>query len=297
MKYLIFDTTNILYRTFYAHAKEDDQTIAGFAIHTALLSINKYFKEHRPDKVVMCFDRLSWRALYTQDGTLCQSGKQYKANRRLKMTPDQKAKYKIFQQHVFDFENLIRTKTSVIALAAKYLECDDLIAGFTQSHPDDIHVIVSADKDFVQLISSNVTLIDPMTGNHRECDDVKWYMFEKCIRGDTSDNVQSAYPRVLKTRLLRAYNDSYEYANLMKETWTNQDGKVHCVEDLFQENKLLMDLAAQPVEIRSIIDSTIKEGTTDVGTFNYFVFLKYLGEHELVNIKNSFENFVPMLSS
>ena len=57
MRYLIFDISNILYRTFYANKGDDDITLAGLAQHAALTTLNKYFKEYKPNKVVMTFDR------------------------------------------------------------------------------------------------------------------------------------------------------------------------------------------------------------------------------------------------
>ena len=91
MRYLLFDAGNILYRTFYAHKGEDDITVAGLAANTALLTLNKYFKLYKPDKVVMAFNRHSWRKDYTAEGN-CISVKPYKGNRRLNMTKKEEEK-------------------------------------------------------------------------------------------------------------------------------------------------------------------------------------------------------------
>ena len=102
MKYLVFDITNILYRTFYAHTTEDDITVAGLAANSALVTINKYYKQYVPHKIIMCFDRYSWRKDYTASDK-CISGKPYKGNRRQNMTPSQKARYELFLKHVDEF--------------------------------------------------------------------------------------------------------------------------------------------------------------------------------------------------
>ena len=71
MRYLIFDTSNLLYRTFHAEPSGDHITVAGLAHHAALITANKYFHKFKPHKVIMAFDQPSWRIDYTKtDDTL-----------------------------------------------------------------------------------------------------------------------------------------------------------------------------------------------------------------------------------
>ena len=66
-------------------------------------------------------------------------------------------------------------------------------------------------------------------------------LFEKCMRGDTSDNVFSAYPRCPKkgTRnkvgLIEAFEDKntkgYNWNNMMLQRWVDLDGVEHPVLD------------------------------------------------------------------
>ncbi|TFH08230.1 MAG: hypothetical protein E4H14_06805, partial [Candidatus Thorarchaeota archaeon] len=107
MKYLVFDISNLLYRTFFAQRQENDETLAGLATHSALVTLNKYFRQHKPDRVVMAFDRSSWRKDYTASPE-CLSKKPYKGNRRKDMSPAQQAKFQRFMNHLSEFETLIR---------------------------------------------------------------------------------------------------------------------------------------------------------------------------------------------
>lgn len=304
MKYLVLDVTNILYRTFFAHKTEDDITVAGLAAHTALVTINKYYREFKPHKILMCFDRSSWRKEYTKS-TECISGKPYKGNRRQKMTPKEKEKYELFLSHIADFEEMIRDHTTIVTLAGDGLEADDLVGGSIQvisvMEPEAEFVIVSGDKDMIQLLKhKNTTLIDPATGKKRTLDDwdgdADLFMFEKCLRGDLGDNVQAALPRVRKTRILKAYQDEYERANLMMERWTAPNGREFLVKDLFNENILLMDLESQPDDIQEKIVNTVIDGLNDPGTFSYFHFMRFLGKYELKKVAEQAEQFVPMFS-
>jgi len=303
-KYLMFDMTNLLYRTFFANKSEDDVTIAGMAHHMALTTLNKYFKLYKPHKVIMCFDRPSWRKDYTKSDE-CVSGNLYKGNRRKDMTAAQQKKFEQFIDHITEFEQIMRQHTSAAVLVKDKLEADDLMAGFCDifSMEDDVEIImVSADKDMMQCLKYDcVKLVNPADGKERTLDDwdgdADLFMFEKCIRGDRGDNVQSSYPRCKKTRILRAYADPLECANMMHDTWIRPtDEKEFVVKHLFKENELLMDLSKQPPEIYRTIVKTIMKEMEDTGSYSHFHFLRFLGKYEMKKVADSLDLFVPMLS-
>lgn len=305
MKYLCFDISNMLYRTFYAQITEDDQTLAGMASHMALTTLNKYYKQFRPDKVVMAFDRSSWRKTYTADRPQL---KPYKGNRRKDMTPAQQLKYERFMNHLAEFETLIIKHTTITTLVGDMLEADDLIAGFAQSHPDDEIIIVSADSDLAQLLKhDNVKIISPATDKEQDYlkkfdNDPEFYLFQKCVRGDLTDNIQSAYPRVRSTRIKEVYDDAlngdgYKFVTFMKETWTDHEQRTWTVEEMFKHNQALIDLEKQPKHIRDLITETINREISISKQFSYFHILKFIGKYKLEKIKDNIENFIPMLSS
>ena len=308
-KILVFDISNMLYRTFFANKKNHTaEESAGLAQHSALITLNKYFRQYKPHKVIMAFDRTSWRKAYTMN-ELCISKKQYKGNRRQNMTPAEQEMFARFIKHLSEFEEMMTKQTSVICLAGDGLEADDLVAGVVDAFEDDSVIIVSADKDFIQLLKrDNVQLIDPATGKDRRAllnkdfdGDVDYFMFEKCIRGDAGDNVQSAFPGVRKTRIKKAYADAFEKVNLLNETWSigekgTDEFVEHRVKDLFYENQLLMDLWEQPGIIKDRIKLTVDTALDDPGSYSHFHFLKFLGKYQLKKIAEQIDNFVPMLS-
>jgi hypothetical protein len=91
------------------------------------------------------------------------------------------------------------------------------------------------------------------------------------MRGDTSDNVFSAYPGVRekgtknKVGLREAYGDrdskGYAWNNLMLQRWSDHNGQEHRVLDDYERNRQLIDLAAQPAEIKQIMVDTITTAT------------------------------------
>jgi len=301
-KYLIVDISNILYKAFFVHSHEDESTIAGLATHTAFMMLNKYFKEYKPDKIVLAFDRPNWRKQYTQDSELCISGMVYKGHRRINMTPAERERYQRFMAQVAEFEVLIKEHTKIITLANDGLEADDLISAFIQCNPDSENIIISSDKDLLQLLQfDNVKLIDPATGKERTLYDwdysVKRFMFEKCFRGDVGDNVSKALPRVRKTRLLKALEDPYEYSNLMKETWKNPaTDKEVLVEDIFNENVLLMDLTAQPNCVKRKMYQTVDDAMNEEKHFNYFQFIKFCGKMQLKKVSENADFYSAMFN-
>lgn len=302
--YLVFDISNLLHRTFYAQTNEDHTTIAGLACHMALTTLNKYYKQYRPKKVVMAFDRSSWRKQYT---TQHPDLKPYKGNRRQDMSPSQQAKYTKFIEHLGEFEQLIIQYTTIISLVGELLEADDLIAGFVQMHQDSNIVVISADSDLAQLLQSdNIQLISPITDKPQDTlkkydNDADYYLFHKCVRGDSTDNIQSAYPRVHSSKIKDVYEngtsgDGVKYINFMKTGWINQDNKAFVVEDMFKHNRVLIDLTYQPPHIRDAMRTTIETELNTSKKFSYFHILKFVGKYELNKIKDNIDNFVPMMS-
>ena len=87
------------------------------------------------------------------------------------------------------------------------------------------------------------------------------------MRGDTSDNVFSAYPGVRtkgsknKVGLTEAFQDrkskGFAWNNLMLQRWVDHNGQEHRVLEDYQRNVQLCDLTAQPAEIKTLINETV----------------------------------------
>jgi hypothetical protein len=295
---LVIDASNLLYRAYYANPSEQVDIVMGLAMHAAFLTMNKYFKKYRPDRMILAFDRTNWRKGYTLSED-CYSKRIYKGLRRKDSTPAQAAKYVAFQKHIGEFETIMREYTTIITLSADLLEGDDCIAAWVTRNPERSHTIVSGDKDFVQLLKlDDVTLIDPATDKPRMVDDPEYYMFYKLFRGEpaTTDNVCPAYPKLRETKIKEAYTDPFALTNLRNATWTDHTGRIMEVGKLLDENKLLMDLTAQPDYIQELMDRVVVDGLMKKQKFSHFHFLKFLGKYELKKIAEQLETFVPMLS-
>ena len=115
------------------------------------------------------------------------------------------------------------------------------------------------------------SIIDKKTKDPKAAPNPEWQLFEKCMRGDTSDNVFSAYPGVRtkgtskKVGLTEAFEDrnnkGFSWNNLMLQRWVDHEGKEHRVLDDYERNRRLIDLNHQPTDIKEIIKETINAGT------------------------------------
>jgi hypothetical protein len=115
------------------------------------------------------------------------------------------------------------------------------------------------------------------------------------MRGDTSDNVFSAYPGVRekgtknKVGLREAFADrgkkGYSWNNMMLQRWTDHNEEEHKVLDDYERNVTLIDLTAQPQDIKDTVDAAIREQIShkDVGMVGAH-FLKFCGKYELIKL-------------
>ena len=143
-------------------------------------------------------------------------------------------------------------------------------------------------------------MIDKKTKAPKAVPDPQWLLFEKCMRGDPSDNVFSAYPGVRtkgtrnKVGLQEAYADrsaqGYAWNNLMLQRWVDHEGQEHRVLDDYQRNRQLIDLTAQPSEIKHAVDSAIREQIShrDIGQVGSH-FLKFCSRYELTKLSDNAE--------
>jgi 5'-3' exonuclease len=286
MTYILVDTANTFFRA--RHVINGDADIKlGMAFHITLNSIRKAWQQFNGTHVIFCLEGRSWRKDFYAPY------KRQRSEARAAHTEREADEEKVFWEAFDTFKEFVTEKTNCTVLQHPQLEADDLIAGWIQNHPQDNHVIISTDTDFAQLIAPNVKqyngvmettithegyfddkgkpIIDKKTGEAKAAPNPEWQLFEKCMRGDTSDNVFSAYPGVRtkgtskKVGLLEAFEDrntkGYNWNNLMLQRWSDHEGVEHRVLEDYERNRRLIDLNHQPDDIKNIIKETINTAT------------------------------------
>ena len=294
------------------------------ALHLTLASVNQVVRKFGIDHVVFCLEGRSYRKdVY----------KPYKAQRAVAnqaLTEAEKEESELFWDTYEKFVIFLREKTNVSVLREPQAEADDLIARFVHLHPNDKIFIISSDGDYAQLITERVSqyngitnqlitpegyfddkgrlIIDKKTKEPKLLGDPQFNLFEKCMRGDSSDIIFSAYPGVRtkgtknKIGLMEAYEDrtqqGFRWNNMMLQRWVDHDGVEHRVKDDYERNRQLIDLTCQPDWVKENVDNAIKSGVRIETTPQVGIHLmKFCGKYELEKISQNAETYAKWLNS
>jgi len=319
MRYVLIDTANMFFRARHAAFRAADSwEKVGYALHITLNSINKVVKKFQADHVVFALEGRSWRK------DVYAPYKRNRAEARAALTESEQEEDRVFWETYDLFTKYLAEQTNCSVIRHERAEADDIIARWIDLHPQDHHTIVSSDTDFVQLLSTNVDqyngitdelitltgifdsknqpVIDKKTKQPKSVPDPEWLLFEKCMRGDASDNVFSAYPGVRtrgtknKVGLQEAFADrktrGFAWNNLMLQRWTDHNGEEHRVLDDYTRNRSLIDLRAQPEDIKHLVDTAIRTQIShrDIGQVGVR-FMRFCGRFDLAKISESAEQY------
>jgi len=323
-KYALIDTANTFFRARHVASRNStpDEKV-GMALHLTLASTNQIVRKFGIDHVVVCLEGRSWRKDYYAP---------YKKNRvvdTMSQTEAEVEENKMFWETYEAFTTYLREKTNCSVLRDPKAEADDLIARFIHLHPDDEHFIISSDTDYVQLITDKVKQYNGVSNelitlegyikdngkpvldkekNPKLLEDPQYLLFKKTMRGDATDNIFSAFPGVRekgsknKVGLVEAYADrnkqGYQWNNLMLQRWSDHEGVEHRVRDDYERNRTLIDLTAQPDDVKLSVDTNIREGVRRTTIPQVGIHLmKFCGKYELNKISDNAETYAKWLNS
>ena len=324
MTYILVDTANTFFRARHVIRGSLEDKV-GMSLSTVLMSVRKAWREFKGTHVVFFLEGRSWRKDFYAPY------KRQRTEARAAQSPREMEEDAAFWETFDNFKDFVTTKTNATVLHHPQLEADDLIGGWIAQHPNDMHVIISTDGDFAQLIAPNVKqyngvsqitithegyfdekgkpVKDTKTKEVKPAPNPEWMLFEKCIRGDKSDNIFSAYPGVRekgtknKIGLQEAFSDrstkGYNWNNLMLQKWTDHEGVEHRVLDDYNRNKLLCDLSAQPDNIKQLIADTInadEHRTKNVAQVGIRL-LKFCASYDLQKISEQVQSYADPLNA
>ena len=214
--------------------------------HMILNSIRMYRMEHHSEygEVVLTWDsKHSWRRDYFPE---------YKASRR-----KGREESDLNWDDIFGTLNKIRNEIKE-NFPYKYLEvfgaeADDIIGFLCEENKDEKIMIISGDKDFIQLQKyPNVKQWSPITKKDVNGFNPTTYLKEHILRGDTSDGV----PNVLSPD--NTFIDGLRHRPLSRkkiQSWLLGGGSDWNdeVKRNFQRNSTLIDLSRTPEELKNQI--------------------------------------------
>lgn len=186
MKTLIIDGNNLIHRTWWTAKNQAKRSeginTSNLHIYFTLNAIFSYVNKYKPTSTIVVWDE----KLEYQVNARKVEFEGYKDNRSRDSSP-------------YDNNAAIKLMLSYLGLPSIFpreLEADDIVAYICKTRPG-VKIIASVDRDFLQLVSDEVILFDPirkveftreafeeMTGYaHKD------WLVAKCLQGDSSDNV------------------------------------------------------------------------------------------------------------
>ena len=244
--------------------------------HITLNNLRFYrskFKEECGELVICCDSRHYWRRDYFPN---------YKANRK----KDRAATghdWDLICDPLNGIRDELKAHFPYKVVDVYGAEADDIIAVLVRERADDKNIIISSDKDFIQLHSDNVSQYSPVTKKIVNGKEPVAYLREHILRGDRSDGI----PNILspddtfteskrqkpmrKTTIVTIMEAMTEYkpellyhlAKCPEDTWRRN----------YRRNETLIDLSKIPNEVLINIveeyDSVLTAKRSEL--FNYFV--------------------------
>ena len=214
--------------------------------HMILNSIRMYRKEHHNEygEVVLTWDsKHSWRRDYFPE---------YKASRR-KGREESDLDWDVIFGTLNKIRNEIKENFPYKYLEVFGAEADDIIGFLCEENKDEKIMIISGDKDFIQLQKyPNVRQWSPITKKDVNGFNPTTYLKEHILKGDTSDGV----PNVLSPD--NTFVDGLRQRPLSRkkiQSWLIGGGSDWNdeVKRNFQRNSTLIDLSRTPEELKNQI--------------------------------------------
>lgn len=238
---LLIDFSHLSIRNLFADREIINNPNPEFNLHRHQLITSLLFliKKFNPNEVVLGIDnKLNWRKkLYTD----------YKAHRKAKRDQDVfpwDAYYTYLEELIQDIKDNFPFKV----IEQRYAECDDIIAILCKYSPfSGENIVVTSDKDFVQLLSlPHVKIYDPIKRKFMEEKQPKIFLEAKILMGDKSDNIPAIKPRVGEKTAWKLANNKDELDALLHDA---ESGKAY--RKNYKLNRILIDFNSIPDVIKT----------------------------------------------
>jgi len=276
---LLIDGLNTFIRAFAVNPSQNEDGVHIGGITGFLLSIGFAIKNIKPTRVIICFDgkggSVRRRKLYPD----------YKANRRVRqkltrstslLTVDDERVAMTQQLHrLVEYLDML----PVTVMSPENIEADDAMAYISQQvYPKSQCVIMSTDKDFLQLVDDRVQVWSPTKKKFYFKETVteeysvpfhNFLMF-RVMKGDSSDNipgVRGTGVKTLQKRLPILFSDKVVDVDAIVDYAENSNDNTKLSQALAESRELLemnfklMQLADVDIDgqSKSIIINTVKD--------------------------------------
>lgn len=237
-KFVIIDGNNILFRSYYALPRLTNfEGVVSNGVFGFCNVLVKVIKEIEPKYIAVCFDSA-------------------KKNFRHEMYKEYKGQRKPTPQDLLDqfpiMKDVLRAM-GVSVVEQLMLEADDLIGCLSRQFEETERIIITADKDCLQLIKDGVCIMQPQKGiseslliNEEKLKEImgitpSQVIDYKALAGDSSDNIPGVAGIGDKTavNMLQQYGTlDGVYNNLDKFTVKTKEKLEKCKDDAYLSYKL-----------------------------------------------------------
>ena len=249
--------------------------------HTILNTIRMFrnqFTKEFGEMVICCDGKDNWRKKVFPE---------YKANRR-KNREDDPTDWKTLFELLHEMRDDISKYFPYKVMHVDEAEADDIIAVIVRELSEEPTLILSSDKDFIQLQKfDNVKQWSPLQKKFIVGDPVE-SLFDKTIRGDTGDGV----PNILSSddTLITEGKRQTPVRKKNMELWRGKKPEDYCNEAMlrnYHRNKTMVDLGETP---KSICINIINQyQSQEVGDRSQL--LNYFVDKRLKNLMEVIEEF------
>ena len=274
---ILIDFTQIALGSLMVALNRGEELDENLVRHICLNNLRYYrtrFKEEFGELIICCDSKHYWRRDYFPN---------YKANRK-RDRADSPYDWDVIFECLNKIRDELKENFPYKVLNVYGCEADDIIATLIKSGKLDKNtLIVSSDKDFIQLHSIHVSQYSPVSKKMINGKDPINYLREHIIRGDRSDGVpnvmsaddtfvsdkrQKPIRKATVSSLMEAMDQwepekLFQLAKCPKDTWVRN----------WQRNETLIDLSKIPKEITREINKEFDEAKVGSRSnlFNYFV--------------------------
>lgn len=209
----------------------------------------------------------------------------YKGNRKKRRETDTTDWVKVYEV-VDQFKTELRLNFHYRFIEIPHVEADDIIGVLCTEHAkhEDI-MIISMDKDFIQLHNKRVRQYDPIRDRFIKHDNPKQYLLEHIIRGDSGDGIPNMLSDddVFMVGKRQVSMTEARFADLKKKVMSDDAS----TKERFRRNARLIALSKIPEEhCASILSAYESEAGKSKGLMRH-----YFAEHGLIRYSQSIGEF------
>ena len=276
---LLVDFSQIVigsYMTAAKYADVDMDVIRPAVLNTLRIYRNKFVSEYG-ELILCCDDRHTWRKDIFPN---------YKASRK-KTRKVSGIDWNNLYECLNQLKDELRHWFPYKLIQVEKAEADDIIAILVNLIQERT-LILSSDKDFVQLQNFNIRQYSPMQKKFVDSESAERSLHEKIVRGDVGDGI----PNIMSDDNVFIDEGRRQKPVTKKkvDAWYDLDPDMYCTAEMlrnYKRNKQLVDLGEVPDSIRLNIIKQFE--TTKVGERSRL--LTYFVNHRLKNLTESLSEF------